>query len=322
MKKKIRVAVLFGGKSAEHEVSIQSARNVIRALDRGKYQVVPIKISKNGECRWNTLKKCDVVFPVMHGTYGEDGAVQGLLKMFDMSFVGPGIFGAAASMDKDMTNRLFREAGLPKGKFLALTQESKNNPKEIIKKLGLPLFVKPANLGSSVGITKVKRVADLPPALKNAFQYGRKILVEEFIPGREIECAILGNENPIASVLGEVIPTHEFYSYEAKYIDPNGAHLKIPAELPQAIANKIQDLAIRAFKALDLEGMARIDFFLTKDNKVMLNEVNPIPGFTAISMYPKLWEASGISHEKLINSLIGLAIKRHKAEKKLKTSYQ
>lgn len=321
-KKKIRVAILFGGKSAEHEVSIRSAKNVIRALDKDKYEVVSVKISKTGRCRWDALKKCDVVFPVMHGTYGEDGSVQGLLKMFGLPFVGPDILGSAVSMDKDTTNRLFCEAGLPKGKFIAFTRESSIDTGKIIKKLGLPLFVKPANLGSSVGITKVKKQSDLKRAVDKAFKYGQKVLVEEFIQGREIECGILGNEHPIASVPGEIIPTHEFYSYEAKYIDPHGARLEIPAQLPPTVTKKIQKVAVAAFKALGLEGMARVDLFLTKNNQIFLNEVNPIPGFTNISMYPKLWEASGISGPKLIDMLIKLALERHRKVSRLKTSYQ
>ncbi|MDO8557715.1 MAG: D-alanine--D-alanine ligase [bacterium] len=365
MKQKIKVGIIFGGKSAEHEVSLQSAKNIIAALDKEKYESVLVGIDKEG--RWHLaddsefllhaedpklialnksaatpltvspgdgkrglvafpLRKdgegsIDVLFPVLHGPFGEDGTVQGLLKLLDVPFVGAGVLGSAVGMDKDVAKRLFRDAGIPTAKFIAY-RASGGIPDfdEVEKLVGLPLFVKPANLGSSVGIHKVKNKNEFTRACQDAFQYDEKILVEEFINGREIECAVLGNDDPIASLPGEVIPRHEFYSYEAKYIDEQGATLQIPVKLPPAVVKKIQQLALRAFKALCLEGMARVDFFLRNGTEALINEVNTIPGFTNISMYPKLWEASGLSYAKLIDKLIELAMERHEKEKKLKTS--
>ena len=238
--------------------------------------------------------------------------------------MGAGVLGSAVGMDKDVMKRLLRDAGIPTAKFLVRSKVNqkrlKPNFKQIKNSFGVPFFVKPANLGSSVGIHKVKSEKEFLPALEDAFGYDLKVLIEEYIPGREIECAVLGNENPIASVPGEIIPQHEFYSYEAKYIDENGALFEIPAKLPRVAVKKIQDMALRAFKALCCEGMARVDFFLKKDGTVILNEINTIPGFTKISMYPKLWEASGISYSKLIDSLIKLALERFEKEQRLKTS--
>ncbi len=266
----------------------------------------------------------DVVFPVLHGTFGEDGTVQGLLKLANVPFVGAGVLGSSVGMDKDVMKRLLRDAGIPIGKFLTFDRVSIEtaNFAEIEKQLGLPVFVKPANLGSSVGIHKAHTQAELEEAVKDACNYDTKILIEEFIDGREIECSVLGNEDPIASVPGEIIPQHEFYSYEAKYIDEQGALLEIPAKLPKDLVQQIQQLAIQAFQVLCCEGMARVDIFLTKDNKVLLNEINTIPGFTKISMYPKLWEVSGIPYSDLIDKLIQLAIERFEREQKLKTNFE
>ncbi len=361
MTKKIKIAVLFGGKSAEHEVSLQSARNVIDALDKEKYEVILIGINKAG--KWllsntsnyllhnnnpkliklnksnkevslvvqssgnltdihtkKTHGKIDVVFPVLHGPYGEDGSIQGLLKLAGVPFVGAGVLGSAIGMDKDVMKRLLKEAGIPVAKFIVLRAGEKISFRSIIKTLGFPVFVKPANLGSSVGISKVKNEKEFKKALHNAFQYDSKILIEEAIKGREIECSVLGNEKPIASVPGEVIPSHEFYSYKAKYLDENGATLQIPAKLPKLTVKKIQGTAIMAFKVLNCEGMARVDFFLKKNGGILVNEINTIPGFTAISMYPKMWEASGIPYPKLLDILIRLAIERFNREKKLRSS--
>ncbi|MBI1975031.1 MAG: D-alanine--D-alanine ligase [Parcubacteria group bacterium] len=378
-KKKIRVGIIFGGKSTEHEVSLQSAKNVVAALNTEKYEPVLIGIDKEGKWHRSTganyllhrgnpkliaLNKqvsqevglmtgerkelvviemdekqpLDVVFPVLHGPLGEDGTVQGLLKLMDIPFVGPSVLGSAIGMDKDVQKRLLRDAGIPVARFLVFRSEQGLNspfPKgstrvregegfsfsQIKQELGLPLFVKPANAGSSVGISKVKKEADFKAAVDDAFRYDNKILIEEAIDGREIECAVLGNEDPVASVAGEVKPNHEFYSYEAKYIDAHGAVCEIPAKLPKEIAKKVQETAVAAFKTLECEGMSRVDMFLTKDNRVLVNEINTIPGFTKISMYPKLWEASGISYPKLIDRLITLALSRAKREKRLKTSY-
>lgn len=368
MKKKLRVAVIFGGKSAEHEVSLQSAKNVIDAMDKMKYEVVPIGITKKGEWILGDVaslflnesdpkliklnksneglalvpgketqqliglnnyypstgprqKGIDVAFPVLHGTYGEDGTMQGLLKLLDVPFVGAGVLGSAVGMDKDVMKRLLNAGGVPTAKFLVFSAVEEIKFENVETKLGLPFFVKPANLGSSVGISKVKTKKDFAVAVNKALEYDNKILIEEYIAGREIECSVLGNENPEASLPGEVIPTHEFYSYEAKYIDEHGANFEIPAILPQETMKKIQDMAIKAFKVLNLEGMARVDFFLNENGEVIVNEVNTIPGFTKISMYPKLWEASGLPYSKLIDKLIELAIERHKKEKGLKTSF-
>lgn len=363
MKGKIRVAVLFGGRSAEHEVSIQSAKNVVRALDPKKYEVTLIGIDKRGKWYLNEASKfllhaenpklaklnkegnavalvpetrpgqlmslsgriptktVDVVFPVLHGPFGEDGTMQGLLKLMDVPFVGPGVLGSAVGMDKDVQKRLLREAGIPVTDFLTFETGAKIHFFKIKKELGLPFFIKPANLGSSVGINKVKNAKNFGRALRDAFQFDNKILVEKFVPGREIECSVLGNENPIASLPGEIIPQHEFYSYEAKYIDENGARLETPAKLPKKTIKEVQRLAVKTFKTLCLEGMSRVDFFLKPDGKLIVNEVNTIPGFTAISMYPKLWEASGIPQKKLMNILIKLALERHQDSSRLKTSY-
>jgi|SRR3989338_274463 len=360
--KKIKVAVLFGGKSAEHEVSIWSAKNVLAALDPKKYEAVPIGIDKKGVWYLSSAKfllgsqnprllklnkqeksvmmvvkketgelvradtketvgHIDVVFPVLHGPMGEDGTIQGMLKLMDVPFVGAGVLGSAVGMDKDVMKRLLCAEGIPVTDFIVFRQGEKINFREIKKKLGFPFFVKPANLGSSVGINKVKNKNGFKDAIRIAFKFDNKILVEKYVKGREIECSVLGNELPIASLPGEVIPTHEFYTYENKYIDENGARLEVPARLPKKIIAEVRALAIKTFKVLCLEGMARVDFFLTPQNKVIINEVNTIPGFTNISMYPKLWEASGISQPELVDRLIMLAIERHKKEKLLKTSY-
>lgn len=362
MKKKIKIGILFGGKSAEHEVSLQSAKNVVDAIDKNKYEVALIGIDKTGKwllpnksqfllnannpklIKLNKTDKenvalvpqsggeltnlssqdsnssVDVVFPILHGPFGEDGTVQGLLKLAGVPFVGASVLGSAIGMDKDVMKRLLRDAGIPIADFIALKQEDKIDFKDIVKRLGLPFFVKPANLGSSVGISKVKNKKDFSKAVKEAFQFDTKILIEEFIEGRELECSVLGNQNPVASVVGEVIPNHEFYSYEAKYIDENGAALEIPAKINSEITKNVQKLAVKTFKTLACEGLGRVDFFLKNNGDIVVNEINTIPGFTKISMYPRLWEASGISYSELINRLISLAIERFKREQKLKTS--
>jgi len=363
MARKIRVGILFGGRSAEHEVSLQSAKNIIDAIDSKKYEVVLIGIDKKG--RWHLsegsrlllpavesglpelpdkgenlalvpgkqedqlvafsgqqkLGRLDVIFPVLHGPFGEDGTVQGLLKLANIAFVGAGVLGSAVGMDKDVMKRLLRDAGIPIGRFITVNRYSSKEIsfEDARGELGLPLFVKPANLGSSVGIHKVTERAAFERAVRDAFNYDNKILIEEFIMGREIECSVLGNENPIASMPGEILPRHEFYSYEAKYLDENGAALDIPAKLPPATSERIRQLAIRTFSTLCCEGMARVDFFLRNDEEIIVNEINTIPGFTRISMYPKLWEATGISYSELIDRLIQLAIERFEREKRLKT---
>jgi D-alanine-D-alanine ligase len=258
-----------------------------------------------------------------HSPFGEDGTVQGLLRLLDVPFVGASVLGSAAAMDKDVTKRLLRDARIPIAKFLAFDRSfvGKIDFDDVRRQLGQPVFVKPANLGSSVGINTADDGGQFERAIEQAFEYDNKILVEECIRGREIECSVLGNDSPIASVPGEIIPRHDFYSYEAKYIDEEGAVLEIPAKLEDQTIHQVQDLAIRTFKALCCEGMARVDFFLTENAQVVVNELNTIPGFTKISMYPKLWEASGIPYTELIDRLIQLALERFEKEKKLKTSF-
>ena len=364
MPKKIRVGLLFGGKSAEHEVSLQSAKNVIDAIDADKYDVVLIGIDKQGN--WllrdtsqfllnsqnpkliklnqasdtvtlvpqsgGTLANIttpqsnmalDVVFPILHGPYGEDGTVQGMLKLAQVPFVGSGVLGSAVGMDKEMMKRLLRDADIPIAPFLVYrAHDAKPQYRDVVEQLGLPVFIKPANLGSSVGVSKVRDEAEFHAAVAEAFRYDRKILIEAFIEGREIECSVLGNDDPIASVAGEIIAYHDFYTYEAKYIDEHGSALKIPAQIPDETTQRIQALSIQTFTTLSCAGLARVDLFLKPDGDLIVNEINTMPGFTAISMYPRLWEASGISYADLIDRLIQLAIERFEAEQQLKTSYE
>ncbi len=319
MAKKIKVGVLFGGKSAEHEISLVSAKNVINALSKKKYKVTPVKINKDGKFRLDSVKNFDVIFPVLHGPFGEDGSMQGLLKVAGVPFVGPSVLGSAVGMDKDVMKRLLRDAGIPIGKFITLRAGEKVEFNQIKRELGMPLFIKPANMGSSVGISKAKNEIEFKKAIEEAFKFDTKIIVEEFIEGREIECAVLGNEKPIASIPGEIVAGQEFYSYDAKYIDTT-SHSEIPAKISKEIAKKIQKIAIEVFKALDCEGMGRVDFFLKKNGQIFVNEINTIPGFTNISMYPKMLEASGIPLGRLLDTLISLAIERFKREQKLRTS--
>lgn len=319
--KKIKIGVLFGGKSAEHKVSINSARNIIKALDKNKYQVTSIKINKDGKFNFNAIKKFDVIFPVMHGPFGEDGSMQGLLRLADVPFVGPGVLGSALGMDKDFTKKILRDAGIPIGKFITIKLGDKLNFDKIKKELDLPLFIKPANMGSSVGVSKARNKNEFKKAVNEAFKYDTKIIIEEFIDGREIECAVLGNDIPMVSVSGEIIANQEFYSYDAKYIN-EGSIAVIPAKIDKKTTKKIQELAIKTFQALNCEGMSRVDFFLKKNGSVLVNEINTIPGFTNISMYPKLWEAVGLPVAKLLDKLIELAIERFEKEKKLKTTIE
>ncbi len=297
---KIKLGIMYGGKSAEHEVSLISAENVISALDKSKYKITKIFIDKSGKFDVNQLSDLDVVFPILHGPNGEDGTIQGLLKILNIPFVGPGVLGSAICMDKNVTKRLLIQAGLPTAKYVVYY-------KKLQPPFPYPFFVKPANLGSSVGISKVKSKSEFHPAVKLALQHDSKIIIEEAILGREIECSVLGNENPIASLPGEVIPNDDFYTYKAKYLDPEGAKLVIPAPLSPALTKQVQDLAVTAFKTLCCEGMARVDFFL-KGSDLYINELNTIPGFTNISMYPKLWEASGLPYSQLLDRLIQLAM--------------
>ena len=258
---------------------------------------------------------------LLHGPFGEDGTIQGLLKLAGVPFVGAGVLGSAVGMDKDVMKRLLRDAGIPIPGFLSFASNRPPKFKDVSRELGLPLFVKPANLGSSVGISKAKDETGFSKAVGDAFRYDTKILVEEAVQGREIECAVLGNDDPQASVPGEIIPTREFYDYDAKYVDENGARLEAPAKLNADTVRRVQELAIRTFQALNCEGMGRVDFFLKTDGTLLVNEINTIPGFTKISMYPRLWALSGISYTELIDRLIQLAIERFAHEQKLRTSH-
>src|SRR5438093_3984864 len=327
--KKIRVGVIFGGRSGEHEVSLRSAESILKAIDRQKYDVVPITISHEGGWEPFTLspdpsgeRGVDVVFPIVHGTYGEDGTIQGLFELANVPYVGAGVLGSAVGMDKDVMKRLLRDAGLPVVDYWTfLKRDMDAFLKAHIGSLPYPVFVKPANLGSSVGITKAHSAEELPCALHTAAEYDRKIVVENGIDAREIELSVLGNDDPIASVPGEIIPAREFYDYNAKYVSDD-SRLLIPAPLTEIQKNDAQRLAIAAFKALECSGMARVDLFLEKTTgKFYVNEINTLPGFTSISMYPKLWEASGIPYPELIDRLITLALDRHAEKNKLRTKY-
>jgi D-alanine-D-alanine ligase len=390
MAKKIRVGVLFGGRSGEHEVSLLSAASVVEAIDKNKYEVVPIGITKDG--RWlssdhaerllhgehkeeekhlragdpdftpgaavlakgesvmvppvpgvelqpfetdlphrrtsDRAINVDVIFPVLHGTFGEDGTIQGLLELADIPYVGAGVLGSAAGMDKDVMKRLFRQAGLEMVKHVTVLRSHwEGNPakvrREIEKALKYPVFAKPANLGSSVGISKVHDRSELAAAMNEAAKFDRKIVVEQGVGGktgraREIECSVLGNDQPQASVAGEVVPSAEFYDYNAKYID-EGSKLIIPARLTRAQQKKVQEMAVKAFLAVDCSGLARVDFLMDpKSGRIFVNEINTMPGFTSISMYPKLWAASGISYPELISRLIQLGLERFEEKKRNK----
>ncbi|MGB7727296.1 MAG: D-alanine--D-alanine ligase family protein [Candidatus Acidiferrum sp.] len=350
-KKLLRVGVFFGGRSGEHEVSLVSAASVIRGLDPDKYEAVPIGITKDGHWligegaakmlpevlktgrrvmltadpteaalmpldRGAGAQRLDVIFPVLHGTYGEDGTIQGMLDLAGLPYVGAGVLGSAIGMDKDVAKRLCQAAAIPVVPWVTVHRwEWEKDPaavkSQIEEEFPYPVFVKPATLGSSVGMTKVHNVGELGTAMDLACEFGMKILVEKAVSAREIEVSVLGNHEPKASVPGEIVPHREFYDYTAKYLE-DGTQLLIPAQLKPAQVQKIQSLAVQAFRALELSGMARVDFFLEKKgNKLYLNEVNTIPGFTSISMYPKLWEASGISFRQLIDKLIDLAFELH-----------
>jgi D-alanine-D-alanine ligase len=353
MSKKKRIAILFGGRSTEHQISLLSAKNVIDALDKEKYEPVLIGIDKSGKWHLNegamkiingdnpklialnnlhnpimlsqntdehnmvgmdtmeSVGKIDVIFPVLHGTYGEDGTIQGFAKLANLPCVGCGILGSAVGMDKDVTKRLLRDAGIKVADFVTLRKGYNDSMsyESIVEKLGNELFIKPANLGSSVGVSFSNDKESFTKALANALKYDPKVVVEEKLTGREVECAVLGNNaNPMASAIGEVIPKSSFYTFENKYIDEGGAVCDIPAKIDEETAKRIQVLAIEVYRLLECEGMTRVDMFLTPKGELYLNEVNNIPGFTKISMYPKLWEISGIPYTELITKLIEFAI--------------
>lgn len=352
---KIRLAIVCGGRSTEHEVSICSARNVYDAVDKSKYDVSLIKIEKSGA--WMLLRSAaelqaapgferftltgldetaaqganmlqtiasssieqgiDVVFPLIHGAFGEDGCLQGFLRLLNIPFVGTNVLGSAIGMDKDVMKRLLNHAGIPTARFRVITDLVSTSFDELVKELGSPLFVKPSNAGSSVGISKVTTADGFSQALRTAFQFDEKVLVEECVNGRELECGVLGNEKPEASLVGEVVVNDEFYSYEAKYVNEHGAALKIPAQLPLEVSEQVRGMAVDAFKVLNCSGMARVDFFLCDDGRTLLNEINTLPGFTNISMFPLLWEATGISYSELVDRLVELALQRHGRQQSL-----
>ena len=350
--KREKIIILFGGQSGEHEVSLNSAHSVLQAIDRSLYEVETIGISKKGQWFWGVLPevwqkdpntthgtqvtlvhdpsnrrfialdgtdlpnegKFDLIFPVLHGTFGEDGTIQGLFEMSNIPYAGSGVLGSALGMDKDRMKAVFSEVGLPQAAYLTfLRTEFQSDPEKIFSQieqsLGYPCFVKPANLGSSVGISKARNLTELQSALELAAQYDRKIVVEENIIGREIEVSVLGNDLAKASIPGEILPAHDFYDYEAKYLDA-GSRLLIPAPLDSQIVAKLQEMAVRAFHAVEASGLSRVDFFVTEDSRIFINEINTLPGFTQISMYPKLWEASGIPYTALISRLISLGFER------------
>jgi D-alanine-D-alanine ligase len=316
----LHVAVLYGGRSGEHEISLRSAESIIAGLDRAKYEVQRIFITPEGRWEPRALSPepganpgIDVVFPVLHGTFGEDGTMQGLLELAGLPYVGAGVLASAVAMDKEVTKRLLVERGLPVAEYVTVTRGGKTD-----FNLPFPLFVKPANLGSSVGISKVKTCVDLPAALELAGQYDRKILVERGIAGREFECSVLGSEQPIAAVPCEVIPSREFYDYEDKYL-LDAAKLIVPAPLSPEQTKEMQRLAVAAYQAVECEGMARVDFLLeTASGKFYINEINTIPGFTSISMYPKMWEAAGVPFAELLDRLIELALDRHRIRQSMR----
>ena len=356
MERKLRVALLFGGRSAEHDVSLMSAANVYRALDPARYEVVLIAVARTGEWMLSPVSDgrfpsqvpadgplvtllpggggrllvasregaaieppapVDVIFPVLHGPFGEDGSVQGLAELAGVPFVGASVFASAAAMDKDAAKRLLRDAGLPIPRFRVVTPADAPSFAELTAELGRPLFVKPARLGSSVGVGKADTTEEFAAALAEAFRHDRKVLIEECMRGREIECGVLEDADGTltTSLPGEIVPTNRyaFYTYEAKYLDEHGAVLKVPANLPKAVVKRVRDLSVRAFRALGCEAMARVDFFLRPDMSVIVNEVNTIPGFTNISMYPLAFKASGVSYSELVDRLILHALSRAKS---------
>ncbi|MGB2695438.1 MAG: D-alanine--D-alanine ligase family protein [Dehalococcoidia bacterium] len=346
MAEKLRLGVIFGGRSGEHQVSVASAQHVIAAASE-RFAVVPIGVTTSGA--WLTpdetvqqlerhekafdktltadeegilarpetlgvLQEIDVAFPLIHGTHGEDGTLQGLLELAGVPYVGAGVAASAIGMDKALMKRMFRDAGLPAVEHIVVRSTQGDEIKDAVESsIGYPAFVKPANGGSSVGISKVRSREDLGPALCLAFRYDRKALVERAVEAREVECAVLGNDDPEPSPLGEVRYTREFYDYEAKYLDPS-TELIVPARLPEAKVREIQDLAVRGFRAIDCAGMGRMDFFLTKDGQVYIDEVNTVPGFKPDSMYPQLWQHAGLSYADLIGKLVALALERHEEQ--------
>jgi D-alanine-D-alanine ligase len=315
---RLRVAVLYGGRSGEHEISLRSAESVIAAMDPERYEVQRILITKEGHWQPRPISPdpdanpgIDVVFPVMHGTFGEDGTVQGLLELAGLPYVGAGVLASSVSMDKEVQKRLCVERGLPVTDYVTV-RRGQFRPEDICKRFGFPMFVKPANLGSSVGISKAKSCEELRAALEVAAQYDRKILVERGIIGREFECSVMGNEHPVAAIPCEVLPSRDFYDYEDKYL-LNEARTVLPAPLSDDQTREVQRLAVESYRAVECEGMARVDLLMeSATGKFFINEINTVPGFTSISMFPKMWEAAGIPYPALIDRLIELALERHR----------
>lgn len=359
---KKRIAIVFGGKSAEHEVSVNSAFNIFNELDKNLFDPILVGISKQGtwyyfnnplifkshpaledsklsdyeKLSWisenekpyiyllKSQKKISVdsVFPIIHGTMGEDGTLQGFFKILNLPFVGCGVLSSAVGMDKEFMKRLLNEAGIPNAKFRVLNSVNSIPYSVLVAELGHPFFIKPANAGSSVGVHKIKNEADYQSGLTDAFLYDHKVLAEEFVQGRELECSVLGlQQNPRASLPGELLVHHEFYSYEAKYLDENGAKTLIPAPLSDDLTHLIQELAVKTFKVLGCDGLTRVDFFLREDGRLLVNEINTLPGFTKISMYPKMWQASGLAYPELITQLIHLSFEKHLRDSQLKLSF-
>lgn len=322
MDKKIKVGLVYGGKSCEHEVSIRSAKSISDHLDKNKYKVVEIFIDKKGNLA-SHADDIDVYFPIVHGTGGEDGRLQGYFETRNKAYVGADVLGSSLGFDKDVQKRLLRDAGIKSARFIVLRSPNEKL-KTILKVFKFPLFVKPCNSGSSVGVTRVLGEYDLQKAILDAFKFDTKVIVEEFIDGREIEVSVLGNNNnQIASVVGEIVPQkkHTFYDYDAKYIDTKGARLIVLRNLDKKLESRIQKVALDAFTSLECYGMARVDMFLSAKNQIFVNEINTLPGFTSISMYPKLLEATGISYSNILDKLIDLAIEREFNKGKLKYDY-
>ena len=363
---KTRVAIVYGGRSTEHEISILSARNILASLDKDRFEVTLIGIDKEGKWSLQDPKllleastdprtvalqancppvamaprptggmlegvgapKIDVIFPILHGPMGEDGTMQGIFELAEIPYVGSGVLGSSVSMDKDSMKRVLRDAGIPVGPFQSYRRYHWDKKADTIltqiEELGFPVYVKPANQGSSVGIKRVAAAAELREAMDFAFQFDTKVVVEAEIKGREIECSVLGNDNPIASIAGEVIvhAEHGFYSYEAKYVDANGAGLEVPAKVSDETLEKLKEVAIDTFLALDCSGLSRVDFFVQDDGNLVVNEINTLPGFTNVSMYPMLWQHSGIEQKELLTRLVDLAVERFESKQKLRRSME
>ncbi len=358
-----KVILVFGGKSAEHEVSINSAKNIAAAMDPQFFELILVGISAQGswyrfpnldslknikslsdaqppahaksccllvkggdpylmDFETHRLEQIDCAFPINHGTFGEDGCIQGYFQMMNLPFVGCDVLSSSISMNKEYMKKVFAFENIPSAKFEVLRSHENHNYQELVKSLGTPFFIKPASMGSSVGVHKIKSAEDFVTKSKEAFQYDHVLLAEEFVEAREIECSVMGSKQQAkASVCGELIPQHEFYSYEAKYLDDNGALLKIPAEIPKETQEKMQTLAKKVFRAMNCEGLSRVDFFLKKNGEIYVNELNTLPGFTKISMYPTMWGASGLAYTPLITELIHLAFEKFKSDRKLKTTF-